>query len=251
VFKEAILICAATVLAVRSSHAAENRDLLWRVAQVCLANYETTGAAFPCLDVNVKDGVAKGYAILRPPLGRRDTILTPTRRIIGIEDRSLVSADAPNYFEDAWNARPFLTDNSEKRPAREDIALVVNSRLTRSQDQLHIHLGCISDDVKRAFHTIEPRLSLAKWTRLSRAIHGLVYWARPIARETLADVNPFRLVVDGIPWARQDMASMTIIVAGTRSAQGRDGFLILVARTERPITDIQPTAEDTLDPSCP
>ena len=66
--------------------AGSDRQALWEVVRACLANYELTGMAFPCLEVNLTGGVEQGYVVLRPPFGAPDTILTPTRRIVGIED---------------------------------------------------------------------------------------------------------------------------------------------------------------------
>jgi CDP-diacylglycerol pyrophosphatase len=226
-------------------HVGEDRDALWRVVQVCVANRQLTGASFPCLSVNLSGGVEHGYAILRPPFGKRDTILTPTTKIAGIEDPSLQAADAPNYFEDAWNARTFLSDETERPLARSDVALVVNSRASRTQDQLHIHLGCLSADVKRTLQAAAPELSETRWTALKRPVRGLAFWARRIAQETLADRNPFRLVADDMHNPNVNMAQLTIVVAGSSSIEGGDGFIIMVARS-----DGSSAGEDVLDFSC-
>jgi CDP-diacylglycerol pyrophosphatase len=243
-------ICLLFVLLGRPSLASENRDALWQVVQACLANHAVTGAAFPCLEVNVSGGVAAGYSVLRPPLGKQDTILTPTRRIVGIEDLSLQAADAPNYFEDAWNARAFLSDGAAGPPAREDVALVLNSRLTRSQDQLHIHLGCISGQAKRWLQAVAPDLSQTRWMRLKRPIGGLVFWARRLAQDNLVGVNPVRLVATGLLREKEDIGLLTILIVGTGAADGHGGFILLAARTARPRDAFLPTAENALDPSC-
>jgi len=65
---------------------ASERETLWQVVRTCLANYTLTGASFPCLEVNLANGVEQGYVVLRPPFGKPDTILAPTRKIVGIED---------------------------------------------------------------------------------------------------------------------------------------------------------------------
>ena len=61
-----------------------------------------------------------------------DLILAPTRRIVGVEDPSLQALDAPNYFEDAWNAYKLLQDALQKPVARDEIVLAVNSRQART-----------------------------------------------------------------------------------------------------------------------
>ncbi len=240
-----VLLMVVFAFPTQASYVGEDRDALWRVVQICLANRELTGAAFPCLAVNLSDGIERGYAILRPPFGKQDTILTPTTKIAGIEDRSLQAADAPNYFEDAWNARNFLSDKTDRPLARDDVALVVNSRLSRTQDQLHIHLGCLSGDVKRTLQAIATELSETHWAPLKRPMRGLAFWGRRVAQETLAGTNPFRLVANDIRNDKVTMGQLTIVVAGSVPAQGRRGFIILVAQS-----DGGAAGEDVLDFSC-
>jgi CDP-diacylglycerol pyrophosphatase len=45
--------------------------------------------------------------------------------------------------------------------------------------------------------------------------------------DTLGATNPFELVADGIPAARRDMASQSIVVAGAAFRDGGSGFYIL------------------------
>jgi len=216
------------VLATFSAVAAtENREALWGVVQVCRINYEITGAAFPCLAANVADGVQRGYVILRPPLGNPDLILSPTRKISGVEELALAADDAPNYFEMAWNARSVLARDGRPPVAREDVALAVNSRVSRTQDQLHIHIGCLSNDVKQTIAAVAPELSPGRWRHLSQRIKGRLFWARTIGQGSLAGVNPFRLVAERFPDAAGDQGAVTIVVAAAQSPVGGDDFVLL------------------------
>ena len=88
---------------------AADRDALWGVVRACVSTHELTGGAFPCLFVDVSEGEERGFVVLRPPFGPPDTILAPTRKIDGVEDPWLMSPEAPNYFEAAWDALPFST----------------------------------------------------------------------------------------------------------------------------------------------
>jgi CDP-diacylglycerol pyrophosphatase len=226
--------------------AAEHRNALWRVEQTCLVDYKVTGASFPCLKVDLSGGIERGYVVLRPPFGTPDTILSPTKKIAGIEDPSLQAVDAPNYFEDAWNARTFLSDKTARPLGRDDVGLAVNSQYARTQDQLHIHLDCISRDVKKTLQAIQPRLSQSRWVRLSEPIRGQLYWARRIAQESLAGINPFRIVAQGIPSANKNMGRLTIVVVGTVSIEGGGAFILLAAASEFD----PPAGDDLLDHSC-
>jgi CDP-diacylglycerol pyrophosphatase len=169
---------------------------------------------------------------------------------VGVEDASLEAVDAPNYFEDAWNARAMLAASGRAPPPRDEVALAVNSSLARTQDQLHIHIGCISNEVKRSIEAIEPELSPTRWQRLNRPIGGFIFWARRIDQDTLAGVNPFRLASEGLPIASEDRGNVTIVVAGARSAQGRDGFVLLVAIDDRFRPGFPHSGSDLLDRSC-
>jgi CDP-diacylglycerol pyrophosphatase len=187
---------------------------------------------------------------LRPPVGKPDTILSPTKKIVGVEDPSLRTLAAPNYFENAWNARAFLSDSVQRPLAHDDVALAVNSRLSRTQDQLHIHIGCISRQAKQALQAIAPQLPGNKWAPIKERIQGFEFWGRRVAQETLAGVNPFRLAAEGFPDETKSGAQSTIVVAGTQLADGRNEFVLLVSRPD-PFGLSRPfAAEDFLDASC-
>ena len=142
------------------------RQALLQVVRTCVASHALTGAAFPCLEVNLSNGEETGYAILRPPFGPPDTILTPTRKIAGVEDPWLQMGAAPNYFEAAWNSRALIKTEDGLPPPDDNVVLVVNSSVLRSQDQLHIHMGCLIPSVKLRFHSASTTLEMDHWTRL-------------------------------------------------------------------------------------
>jgi CDP-diacylglycerol pyrophosphatase len=240
------ILCVATafMLSAQIAIAGASRDALWRVVQTCLINHTLTGAAFPCLAVNTLDGNDRGYAILRPPFSASDLILAPTRRIIGVEDPSLEALDAPNYFEDAWSARNFL-DSADPRPiARDEIVLAVNSRQARTQDQLHIHIGCLTAAARRSIGGLVPALSESDWLPLGRPFHGLEFWGRLVGADNLAGLNPFRLAAEAWPKQSKDRSQLTLAVAAISLSDGRKGF-ILLASYDNPLGKF--SAEDFLD----
>jgi CDP-diacylglycerol pyrophosphatase len=245
-----ILSCVAVAFAFAAAAASPeiSRGALWEVVRTCVANHALTGAAFPCLEVNASGGDERGYVILRAPLGTPDLILAPTRKIVGVEDSSLRNLEAPNYFEDAWNARAFLSDGRQTPLARNDVALAVNSRLARAQDQLHIHIGCLPRGVKKALETLAPELPEDKWVRIGRSmtvgntLHAAGLWGRRVDQETLAGVNPFRLAAEERFDETESRSRLMIAVAGVQLANGRGGFVLLASQ--------QFSAEDFLDPSC-
>ena len=214
-----------------------SRLALWQIVGLCAIDKETTGSPFPCLEVNLAQGRARGFAVLRPPIGSPDTILTPTARIVGLEDPRLQAAEAPNYFALAWDERRWLEGAAEDR-----LALAVNSRLSRSQDQLHIHMGCIASDF--AEHLANDALGpkTATWFRAPDLAPGLELWTYRSGAKDLAGLAPFRLLKDlvGDPGAMRRTTLGTIL--------WKREFVVIALRS-RP-GGWYAAAEDVLDAKC-
>jgi len=229
--------CALALLPPVSQADAPDRQALWLAVQACVADAKLVGAAFPCLAVNMKDGRARGYVVLRAPFDP-DTILSPTRKVSGIEDPWLRSPTAPNYFADAWRARTLLKGPDGRPPAPEDFALAVNSELTRSQDQFHIHLGCLAPAVKGWLAARAPRVRVGAWTHI-----GAFLALR--APENPEDVRPLRLAAKAFG-GRANYGRMTMLVTESR-IDGRVETLILVSE---PAGGSAASAESLLDLGC-
>ena len=90
------------------------------VVQACIVNPALTGAALPCFEVNASDGMERSDVILRRPQSEPDLILSPTKEIDGVVGQSLQAFEAPDYFQDAWNARAFVHGAFQKPLARDD-----------------------------------------------------------------------------------------------------------------------------------
>jgi CDP-diacylglycerol pyrophosphatase len=225
----AALLCIGATLAfgVEAAVAGASRGALWKVVQACLISHALTGVAFPCLEVNVSGGTERGYAVLRPPFDASGLILTPTRRIAGVEDPSLAAVDAPNYFEDAWSARKFLEDTPHEPLPQDGVVLAVNSRPSRTQDQLHIHIGCLPLSTKRTLRALASALPTDRWVALARPLDGLEFSGRVLIGDDLAGVNPFRLAAEANP--SLDRSQLTIVVARIAPPGGRDGFILLAS----------------------
>jgi CDP-diacylglycerol pyrophosphatase len=142
--------------------------------------------------INTAYGDGRGFAVLRRP-GIPDMVLAPTKQVLGDEDPWLQTAEAPNYFEEAWSARWFLSELQRRPLGHEDVALAVNSQLMRAQDQLHIHIGCISPRRETGDRLVAPELSDSDWTRLNWHVRGPDVWMRRISQSSLDCVNPLRL----------------------------------------------------------
>jgi CDP-diacylglycerol pyrophosphatase len=227
------VVVVLTASAAFAAYAMElHRMALWQIVRACVADYKLTGAPFPCLEVNLAGGEEVGDVVVRPPL-LGDTILAPTRRIIGIEDPFLQSPEAPSYFDAAWRARAFLKDASGRVPEHDAIALFVNSAIVRTQDQLHIHVGCLIPAARRTLAAAAPKVPMGEWAQIGPVVPHTVFWAYRIPGTGLASVNPFRLAAEELGAKTKSPGDLTVAVAGVR-VDGDDEFLILASYARAP-----------------
>ena len=230
------IVSAVAVLTLSAGFAAYAMDLhrkaLWQVVRACVADFKLTRTPFPCLAADLSGGEDRGSVVLRPPLSE-DTILVPTRRITGVEDPFLQSPDAPNYFEAAWRARGFLRDASGQVPERDAVALVVNSAMVRTQDQLHIHVGCLRPYAWRRLAAVAPRIPMGEWAQIGPVVPHTMFWAYRIPETDLANVNPFRLAAEELGGKTKGPGDRTVVVVGVR-VDGEDQFLILATYAKAP-----------------
>ena len=215
------------VMAAGAAQAAEDRQSLWRIVRTCASAYRLAGISFPCLKVDLPGGAAeRGYAVLRP-LKSDDLILSPTRQTVGVEDPFLQSADAPNYFAAAWHARSFLKGLDGNPPPRDQVALIVNSQGSRSQDQLHIHIGCLRLDARRFLAAAAQRLPLNEWTRVGPIVPGQVYFGERVKETDFEQLNPFRIAAHGFVGAAENTGRLMVVAVGARVRDADD--LLIVA----------------------
>ncbi len=225
------------------------RDTLWLAVRACTVDVQLTGSPFPCLQVNLTGGEERGYVVLRSPIGPSDTILAPTRKVIGIEDPWLQSPDAPNYFEAAWRTITLLKRADDAPPGPDSYALAVNSALTRSQDQFHIHIGCLAPAFRRWLPDLVAKLPSGQWARLDVAIAGSSFWTLRTGRTDLDGVKPVRLAAQELAGNAQSLARLAILVAQIRVA-GVDEMVILASGAGVSGSLGSGSAEDLIDPGC-
>jgi CDP-diacylglycerol pyrophosphatase len=71
-----------------------------------------------------------------------------------------------------------------------------------------------------------------------------------VVRESLAEVNPFRLATEAYPNDSEMRAHTMIVVAGVELAHARGGFVLLASYGAPSGPGDQASAEDFLDASC-
>lgn len=185
----------------------------------------------PCVAVDLKKGIDGGLAVIKDRRGATQFLLLPTKRIRGIESGALLAPHATNYFDAAWRERHLVEKALGQAMPRDTLSLAVNSELSRTQDQLHIHIDCIRPDVRDALNDEAAQIG-SQWAPLDIWLFGHHYSAMRVAGTTLAGYNPFMLLARGIPGAAADMGHYTLVVVGMTFAGHRPGFVVLADRAD-------------------
>jgi CDP-diacylglycerol pyrophosphatase len=238
------LLGAACLLALGASVAAHGvgRDQLrFIVQQQCVPDWLKAHDPAPCISVRMRGSgpTVSGVALLADQKGGAHFLLIPIQSISGIESPVLRGPGTLNFFDAAWKARAVLETVVGHPVAREFTGLAVNSISARSQDQLHIHIGCLRRFVYDTLHVEADRFG-STWSPMTML--GFRYQAIRINGRNLDSTNPFKLLADDLPGARDAMGQFTLFVAGMDFKEG-PGFVALAGR-------YAPGTETLLDSSC-
>jgi CDP-diacylglycerol pyrophosphatase len=245
-----ISFCAAfLLLAAEASQRNLPRNALWElVHNICVPGQSMRRDPNPCLEVDLTGGMENGFAILRDPRGGTQFLLIPTASISGIESPAVRNPNGTNYFALAWEVRTRLDDTLHLTIPRDDIGLAINSVVSRSQDQLHIHFSCIRADVWETLHEHEREIG-NQWAPFNFSLVGHRYTAMWVSGEHLKPHNPFRLLAEGLPDAARDMGNRTLVVVGLTRTNGTKGFIILAGQVNKDHGDLA-NGEELLDNAC-
>jgi len=245
-------ICACAAFLVLPADGAQRdlpRNTLWEVVHnLCVPGQSEHHNPKPCLQVNLDGGIESGFAVLPDPRGGAQFLLIPTTRISGIESPIVRGPHATNYFADAWEVRTYLNKALHQTLPRDGIGLAINSAVSRSQDQLHIHLSCIRADILETLHKNEGKIG-EQWALLNVALFGHYYIAMWVTGDQLRPYNPFRLLAERLPDAARDMGNRTLVVVGLTRSDGTKGFVILADRVNKERGDLA-FGEGLLDHAC-
>lgn len=230
-----LLLAAALAVAIPGTGVGAARadsDALWTIVNGrCVPDQQQNGDPSPCVRVDLGAGVEKGYAVLKDSQGATHFLLIPTGRITGIESPAILAPGATNYFTAAWRARSFVDDAAGWMLPRDLVSLAINSEVSRSQNQLHIHVDCIRSDVHEALTQHAAEIGPA-WAPFPVPLAGHLFSAIALKGDDLDAVNPFTLLADGLPGAGDDMGLQTLVVVGAVGADGQPGFVILAGHVD-------------------
>jgi CDP-diacylglycerol pyrophosphatase len=238
----ALLVLTGATVAPGIDARTGNRDALRHIVEEqCLVHWLQQNDPTPCERVYLSDAQhgKEGYAVLADIKGGAHFLLIPTTTIAGIESPEILAPEAPNYFAGAWQARDRLAAFLGHALRRDEAGFAINHQRARGQDQLHIHIECLGSEIQRVLRSAADHLSDA-WSPVELA--GRQYQGLRVMGEELGRSNPFRLLAERLPGAKQDMGAYTLLLAGMQFKDG-PGFIVLAGRN-------LPGAENFLDSTC-
>jgi CDP-diacylglycerol pyrophosphatase len=190
-------------------------NALWRLVD---AGCNQGWAPVPSLHCN-RGG---GDAVLKDICGGTHYLLIPTARRTGVESAELLRDDEPDYFGDAWIARDRVIAASGRSDVHPDeLGLAINSRWSRSQNQLHIHIDFVRPEVRDA---------IGRWRREGASADSIELFGhayRIVHVETLQRPTPFQMAASSGDTLQQREMN-TIAVVG----DGASGFYVLFGRAD-------------------
>jgi len=219
------------------------RDGLWRnVQQRCLGS---TAAAHPdCAQVDR----SQGLVLYKDAIGKSHYLVIPARTMTGIDDARAWDGAGANPWAFGWAARGIVGRSLGKAVPDDMLGLAINSRASRSQDQLHIHLDCISSAARAVVNGAAGPIGTG-WTTLRLEDKPVRAIFVPASAPVLA-VDPFQLVRDGTKGgAAAAPPDRGIFVTYVRERQGGAGFVVI----DQPVDSAAGSnghASDFLDRRC-
>jgi len=241
-FASAVLFCFSPAFA-----QVRDPDALWKIVDgQCVPHDREHGDPSPCVLLDQRVGAE--YAILKDRKGVAQFLLVPTTRLSGVESPELLADESPNYWDYAWRVTASVQERLHRTLARDQMALAINSAVGRSQNQLHIHIDCIRPDIHEILHQRAAGIG-DRWAPLGVALDGHPYWARRILGADLGSRNPFKLLADEMPSARQDMGQQTLVLTGATFPEGGEGFILLADHANLAALD-KASGEELLDHDC-
>jgi CDP-diacylglycerol pyrophosphatase len=202
---------------------ASDRGDLWRVVHdLCAPMDRVVSLPLPCLKIDR----AEGIAVVRAPYDITRIIIVPTRKVSGVESPLLLRDDGKNLWSYAWRNRDEVTAAAGRSLAWSDIGMAVNSRYSRTQDQLHIHVDCVDARLKRALQARTPRGD--GWFDLDLRPWADRYRVKRIDAAGI-DRNIFKMIADELPGAKARMGEQSVAVVGYGAETGEHGFIVMDA----------------------
>jgi CDP-diacylglycerol pyrophosphatase len=225
-------LCQAGLLlafALASAPASADPDALWTIIDTrCVPEFNAGRAPEPCARIQMSPDRDHGWVLLKDRNGALQYLLMPTARITGIESPLIEDSGAPNLVAQAWRSRDLLDLRNGRPLPRDAVSLTVNSRLRRSQNQLHIHISCVQAELRARLLAAQDEIA-ADWSPLPGGWLRHRWFVRRIPASGLDGINPFADVAAHVPGAAEDMGRVTLGVVAAGFRDGSEGFVLMAS----------------------
>lgn len=227
-----------SLLCMGTTHVKADRNVLWNIVdQECGSAQDDHSK---CLVTDKK----QGFVILKDLHGPVHTLTIPTKKVAGVEEPLLLKSSTRNYFYDAWKYRGLLNDFNEKRISERYLTFSVNSKYTRTQDQLHIHASCLRTDVYDVLKRNRSKIG-HQWKPLNEKITGYTFLAKKVKVDQIRKNSPFIALNEYVRKKTKD--GLDQYGVAMVSPQNNE-IIYLGLRTEK--SGAQAVMEGIQDPSC-
>ncbi|MGN6579196.1 MAG: CDP-diacylglycerol diphosphatase [Bordetella sp.] len=201
-----LLVTAALLLGCQAVVYVHNPDALWQIVSQSCVPSEAAGKG-PGKCAKVSPG---GYALLKDIRGKGQYLLIPTARVAGMESPALAQPGSPDYFGDAWENRDYVSKALGTHVPDALMSLAINSAKGRSQNQLHIHIDCISQATRNALSAYDDA---AQGTWVDARLNNHFYRLMRVAATSAADVHPYGKVLEQAEVRGQAIGDNSIFMA--------------------------------------
>jgi CDP-diacylglycerol pyrophosphatase len=209
-------------------------NTLWSLAQCCSKDVKSNPS---CILFDSKDD----YVIIKDNDPKKPVayLLIPSKKVTGIEDPAIFNPP----FVDMWENAAY---RAEKYPGKPTVqtGMAINSISGRDQNQLHIHISCISPAVKSVLESKDKQIPIypAQPVNLQLPPNNNTYEAVKLTGLTGAN-SPYN-VIQSFTGVKGNMGKQSIAVVGSKTAKQYYLLNTYVHGTDKG------EAEELLDQTC-
>lgn len=142
--------------------------------------------------------------------------------VIGVEDVN--ARTARNYWRLAYMASQSLVQPAF---AESELAIAIQPPTDRGQHQLHLHLGTLGNDYRRAIDTLGQKAGITQSIRIGNYDFIAQYTPNGTPGQPYSGANPFDIASKMLP---DGEASMPVYGILTAIAKGGEGIFVLAAK---------------------
>jgi len=204
-------------------------DALWMVTQdLCMTHYHLRRDPAPCQQIYQPQRKEQGFSVLQNPRYPYHFILVPNLAMSGIESIALSREGRTDYFGYAWLMRYRLMAAYGADVPDDKLGMAINSAWGRSQNQLHIHLTCLREDVRRQLQAERPFID-EQWRPLPDRLLNHTYYARRVMQPAAMGIYPIASVARHFHLSPPQLAEYGVALIPT-TFSGEKGFILLTTR---------------------